>query len=320
MTRRFNLLTMDNNVRSRRTKNDIFAMRKALREIVEANRPLTVRHLFYLAVAAWLIDKTEAAYKGTIIRLVGVMREEWLQQERYGKEPKGAVIPFGNDWIVDAGRWIHKPRSFDGVESALRETAELYRRDFWRNGEVNLMIFCEKDAIADLVYQETAQWDVPLSVIRGDASKTFLWDIAESIDLLEKETYLYFLGDHDEKGDSIIESVMERIKRYTEFPSKRIHHSKLAVTPTQIRSMRLPLRPSKPMREGATIARKFTRGSVEVDAIPPNQLRTIIREAIERHVDQRAFKVLRAAEESERGIMDQLVGNFDDVRKFLAAS
>jgi hypothetical protein len=204
------LLTMVNNARTRRTKDDISAMREALREIAEANRPLTVRHLFYLAVAAGLIDKTEDDYKGTIIRLVGVMREEWLQQERYGKEPKGEVIPFGTDWIVDAGRWIRKPNSYDGAEAALRETAELYRRDFWRNGMVNIMIFCEKDAIADLVYQETSQWDVPLSVIGGDASKTFLWDISAAIDVLKKETHLYFLGDHDEKGDEIIASVVER--------------------------------------------------------------------------------------------------------------
>jgi hypothetical protein len=48
---------------------------------------------------------------------------------------------------------------------------------------------------------------------------------------------------------------------------------------------------------------------VELDAIEPNQLRALVQEAIERHLPQDQFEVLKAAEESEREIISRLVGN-----------
>ena len=48
-------------------------------------------------------------------------------------------------------------------------------------------------------------------------------------------------------------------------------------------------------------AKKFVGTSVELDAIPAHRLRGLVRECIERHVDQEQLAVLRAAEESERG-------------------
>jgi hypothetical protein len=95
---------------------------------------------------------------------------------------------------------------------------------------VQVHIFCEKDAIADLVYQETATYDAPLAVMRGDSSKTFLWECAAAIrttrlkssereyaaqiEHTSKPAILYFLGDYDDKGRDIIRSAVERIQRY----------------------------------------------------------------------------------------------------------
>ena len=192
-----NLSSMPDKTRKRRSNAEIFELRRALAELVEANRPLTVRHLFYLAVARGLIEKTEDQYQNTIIRLVGIMREEWLDEDREWigsdvDEPRAAVIPF--DSIVDAGRWIRKPQSYTGPEAAVRYWADCYRRDLWHESPVNVIFICEKDAIAELVYQETSQWDVPLAVIRGMSSKTFLYQNAQAIDAADKETYLYFFG------------------------------------------------------------------------------------------------------------------------------
>lgn len=291
-------------------------LREALAKIVMENRPLTVRHLFYLAVARNLIAKTETDYQQVIVRLARIMREEWLDQDCDGVEPKGAVIPFRREYIVDAGRWIRKPRTYTGIEAALQETAEFYRRDLWRDGPVYLAFFCEKDAIARLVYRETQKWDVPLAVIRGQSSKTFLYENAQVIDDLDKTTYLYFLGDHDEAADLIIQSAVERICRYAS-TDKAIYWEKLAVTPEQIGAFDLPLRPSKPLRAGAAIKAAFTRGSVEIDAIPPAELRRIINEAIERHIDKRAMRVLEAADRSERKLMGQIAQNLPMLERVL---
>jgi hypothetical protein len=84
----------------------------------------------------------------------------------------------------------------------------------WRNQPINVLFYCEKDALAEFVYQETAQWDAPLAVVRGQSSKTFLWENAQAIDAENKPSVLYFIGDHDESGDKIIESVIKRVRRY----------------------------------------------------------------------------------------------------------
>ncbi|MCA1717937.1 MAG: hypothetical protein LC781_14335 [Actinobacteria bacterium] len=44
-------------------------------------------------------------------------------------------------------------------------------------------------------------------------------------------------------------------------------------------------------------------GSVELDAIPPAILRSLVRESIEEHVDPERLRVLRLAKEQERDLL-----------------
>ena len=46
------------------------------------NRPLTVRNLFYLAVARSLIEKTEDDYQKVLVRLAGMARRDILVRDR----------------------------------------------------------------------------------------------------------------------------------------------------------------------------------------------------------------------------------------------
>ncbi|MBV9955446.1 MAG: hypothetical protein JOZ70_09355 [Pseudolabrys sp.] len=71
--------------RVRRTKEEMLRLRIGLAKLVAEHAPLTIRHLFYLAVAAWLIEKTEAEYNNVVIRLAGEMREDWLIARRNGE-------------------------------------------------------------------------------------------------------------------------------------------------------------------------------------------------------------------------------------------
>ena len=80
------------------------AIADGLYQIVERYQPMTVRNVFYRAVAAGLVEKTEAAYKGTVGRLLTEMR----RSER---------LPYG--WITDSTRWQRKPRSYSDLEAAL---------------------------------------------------------------------------------------------------------------------------------------------------------------------------------------------------------
>jgi hypothetical protein len=46
--------------------------------------------------------------------------------------------------------------------------------------------------------------------------------------------------------------------------------------------------------------------SVELDAIPPDVLRSLVRESIERHMNPERLRTLRLAEEQERDLLKEV--------------
>src|SRR5687767_12562785 len=88
-------------------------------------------------------------------------------------------------------------------------------------------------------------------------------------------------------------------------PDADIHFERIAVTEEQITDWNLPSRPTKTTD---TRAKNFGVISVELDAIEPDMLRGIVLEAIERHLPEEQFEVLKAAEASERQLINGLVG------------
>jgi hypothetical protein len=74
-----------------------------------------------------------------------------------------------------------------------------------------------------------------------------------------------------------------------------------ALTEEQIEKFYLPTRPTK--RSGNSHAKNFEGDSVELDALPPGDLRAMVREVIEQHVSPAVTEALRVAEESERDLL-----------------
>ena len=87
-------------------------------------------------------------------------------------------------------RWQRKPRTFDSVEDALRNTAAFYRKALWNEADSYVEIWLEKDALAGVVYPVTSMYDVPLMVARGYASLSFLYSAAEAINELDVPAYI----------------------------------------------------------------------------------------------------------------------------------
>jgi len=216
---------------------------------------MTCRQLFYRLVAAGAIDKTEAEYKATVVRLLGVMRRQ-------------GDIPF--DWIADNTRWRRKPRSHHSLIDALQDTADFYRRALWASQSDHVELWLEKDALASALWEVTSSWDVPLMVSRGYASITYLYNAAEDIQQEGKPCYIYHFGDHDPSGRNIGRAVEECIREFA--PEVEIYFERVAVTPEQIQKWDLPTRPTKTTDSRS---RDFVGESVDVDVIPPAQLRQL---------------------------------------------
>jgi hypothetical protein len=172
---------------------------------------------------------------------------------------------------------------------------QTYRRAIWRDEPVYVEFWIEKDALAGTIYDVTAEFDVPLMVARGYSSITFLHSAAEAIVATGKPAFIYQLGDWDPSGQDAADHIERKLREYA--PGIPIHFEKLAVTPQQIAEWALPTRPTKLTDSRA---KRWTGDSVELDAIPPGQLRRLVRSAIERHISPDRLRVIEVAEQSER--------------------
>jgi hypothetical protein len=65
---------------------------------------------------------------------------------------------------------------------------------------VRVEIWLEKQGLAGVILDVTAEFDVPLYVSREFSSLTYLAEVAEDIEACGKPVYNYHLGDHDEWG------------------------------------------------------------------------------------------------------------------------
>jgi hypothetical protein len=92
-------------------------------------------------------------------------------------------------------------------------------------------------------------------------------------------------------------------------PMADIHFERVAVTLDQIHNWKLPTRPTKLTDSRA---KGFSEISVELDAIEPNLLRSLVEIAIQRHLPLDQFKILQVAEESDRSLLRQLIGSRED--------
>lgn len=273
--------------RIRSTGAEVRARREALLAIVAEMKPMTVRQVYYQATVRGIVDKTEGGY--------GVVKHDLTLMRKAGS------LPY--EWLADSTRWQRKPRTFGSVQQALENTARLYRKSLWADADAYVEIWLEKDALSGVVYPITSMFDAPLMIARGYASLSFLHSAAEAIADLEVPAYIYHLGDFDPSGQDAARAIEQTLREMA--PEAEIYFERLAVTPEQIRQWGLQTRPTK---ASDSRSKGFGDVSVELDAISPDQLRRLVQEAIERHLPSEQYEILKVAEESERRLINGLVG------------
>ena len=179
----------------------------------------------------------------------------------------------------------------------------MYRRDLWTDAGRHVEIWLEKDALAGVIYPVTDLYDVPLMVARGYSSLSFLHEAAEYISSLDVPSHIYHLGDYDPSGVDAGNKIDRDLREFA--PNAEIHFERIAVNPDQINAWNLPGRPTKTTDSRA---KNFGETSVELDAIAPDQLRHLVKETIQKHVNPVRLAMLHAAEESEKLLISGLVG------------
>jgi len=250
---------------------------------------ITIRHLFYLLVGLGVIPKTEGAYKSLCSHL-----SKW---RRSGEIAWGA--------FSDNTRWHIRHKTYGGVEDALRNTVENYRRDLWDTQPYYIEVWVEKDAMASIVSGTANSWGVPVFVARGFASLSSLYAAAATFKAAvanRKKVIIYHLGDYDPSGVAAGESIL---KAFRDDFKVELDFVRAAVTEEQIRRLQLPTRPTK---TSDSRARNWSgTACVELDTMPPAKIRKIVENCIVHHINAHAWKTLQRTEELERATLRQIL-------------
>jgi hypothetical protein len=175
-------------------------------------QPITVRGVMYRGQAAGLYPDTSDRYYQQTARVILKLR-------------RASIIPYS--WIVDSTRRRLKPSSWSGLSDFAGTAARAYRLDLWSRQKHYLEFFVEKDAMAGIIEPVTYEYDVHLNVIRGQVSETFVWNIAEEWNEIEKPIFGYYLGDHDPSGLKIEASLKSKLSGFTD---KEFNWERLAIT------------------------------------------------------------------------------------------
>ncbi|MGH2501004.1 MAG: hypothetical protein ACRDID_00665, partial [Ktedonobacterales bacterium] len=267
------------------------------KEIVESyDTPVTLRQLFYRLVA-----------DGTLPNLK--MRYSQLSHH-------SAIARRGGDFpaLLDRSSGIERYKSFTTPASAVEYAALVYRRDRTEGQEWTVYLGVEKAGMsAQLASWFTEPMGVPHIALGGYASQALCDLVRGDVARQDRQAVLIYAGDHDPSGEDIDRDLEARTGCFDKV-------IRVALTPGQVEQYDLPENSDpevmeklgKDTRADAFKARNGNLVQYEVDALPPDVLRGLYQDAIDKFWDSDAYESSLEREEEERGRLEELVDLLGD--------
>ena len=278
----------------RRTRELLAAVEEVLEEYA-AQLPLTVRQVYYRLVAQGVVDKTERAYKRLGEHLVRARRAR--------------LIAF--DDLRDDSWSILSARSYGGVadfHDHVGELARAYRRDRQAGQRQRLELWCEAAGMMPQLYAVARDYSVQVLSAGGFASLSATRAIADRALERNVPTVMLHVGDLDPSGESIYSAMADDAAAFVRadrtLATIRLEPVRVALTPEQVAQYELPTAPAKASdpRTGAW----GERGTCQLEALPPDVLADVVREAIQSRLDLATLEAQRELEASDRAALLQL--------------
>ncbi len=239
----------------------------------EEHRPLTVRQIFYRLVGAYGYAKTEQSYKKLCGHLVNARRAR--------------VIAFGD--IRDDGTTNLWTPWHDGIEDFWDEVAEnarAFRLNRQAGQRVRIELWCEAAGMVPQLHHVAGAYSVTVYSNGGFASLPAVRQIVRRCCGHPGPTVLLHVGDLDPSGESVFEAMTEDVAAFLEddrvLATQRLVPERVALTAEQVAAYSLPTTPPKltDSRSG-----NWEGETCQAEALAPDVLAALVREAIEAHLD-----------------------------------
>lgn len=214
--------------------------------------PVTLRQLFYRLVAAKILPNTESVYRKLSARTA--------EARRRGTFPE----------LVDLTRVIHRPGSFESPEAARRWLRQVYRRDRTEGQPVAIFLGVEKRGLVAQLSSWFEDRSLPILSLQGYASQSYVEAVRADVAGQGRPAVLLYAGDHDSSGEDIDRDFVARTSCWSEVV-------RVALSWEQVVAFDLPPQPGKSddARSAAFEARHGQLVQVELDALPPDVLRSL---------------------------------------------
>jgi hypothetical protein len=252
-------------------------------QIVESyDTGVTLRQLFYRLVSEQMIPNKQTAYDTLSSRTAKARRQGWFPS------------------LVDRGRGIYRPVTFDGPQDAKDWLRDAYRLDRTEGQGTNLYIGVEKDALAALLEDWFDSLGVPILVLKGYASQTYVDEVMRDVFRTrgDRPSILLYAGDLDPSGEDIPRDFNDRTRCFDRVV-------KVALTWDQVEAHGLPPSMGKATdtRAAAFKAKHGRLVQVELDALPPDALRTLYRDALDAYWSEDAYQRVLDREGRDRAAL-----------------
>ena len=251
--------------------------------------PLTIRQIYYRLIGAYDYDKTEQSY----FRLCG-----HLTSAR-----RARLIPM--HVIRDDGGSVLRQRHWSGAEqflAAIRAQAARLELDHSDGQTTRLVVMCEAVGMAPQLARVANPFGVTVMSGGGTDSVTDKYNFALELATHDRPTELLHIGDHDPSGVHIFLAFMEDVQAFSRDLGGDVKFTRLAVTPDQIRRFRLPTAPPK-----LSDKRAFRGQTCQAEALAPDDLAGILRDAIEARIDRSIYqRVLQREQKLRRDLIARL--------------
>jgi hypothetical protein len=285
-------------------------------EILEAEHPMTVRQLFYRLVSAGVIENTKDRYQYVSRMMTKARRDDRCPYE----------------WLVDRSRPTYRPYAFENPAAYAETVKRNYRKDYWATQPRYCEIWCEKDAVTGSIEDTCDLLGVTLRVSRGFMSATRQNDIAQHFLKIKKPITVFYLGDHDPSGRAIestaetaVSKRMYCVKQNCPAPTlddavKMLESGwsnfyfdmkRLAIHQSDITTFNLPpLKVKDTDSRTEDFVKKHGGHCVELDALPPTELRSRIEDAVNELLDPVAWNRAIAIEKVELASIVEIAGKW----------
>jgi hypothetical protein len=294
---------------------------------------MTLRQLYYQLVKDNIIPNQEKQYKRlsallSDARLMGFI--DWSAIEDRIRVPRMPSEFENLDELVDAAlatyrlpRWKDQPHYVelwvekDALAGILQPLAREYHVPMMVNrgySSQTAMYDAGKRFLTGvygdvkLPYMTLAEFMKGTEVGDKNAGSSFLKETfmlnRDKLPKPKKDAILFYLGDHDPSGEDMVRDIQERLEMY----GVPLDVRKLALTMDQVEEYDPPPNPAKMSDpRAAEYVDKHGDTSWEVDALGPDVLDQLIRDAFDGVVDKEKMDAIKEEEEADKKLLREAV-------------